>query len=143
MGFKLNPANLLFLALLTGAAACQRQEDPGKVLDGTWQPVAASMPASPAPTVAYQVKGESVRMASSNGESYDTARGGTRTPVRGAPPGTTVRVWRVPAIAYKEVYKRDGKLLKTTTTVVVEGKSALVKEEIPGRPAAVRAAAKQ
>lgn len=142
MGFKPNFASLLFLPLLLGAAACQRQEDPGRVLAGTWKPVTASTPGAPAPTMAYRVDREHIRMVSSTGESYDTERGGTRTPVRGAPPGTTVRVWRVPVFAIQEIYKRDGKTVKTTTVVVVDGKTALINDEIPAGSATVRAAVK-
>ena len=138
-----HPRTRLLALVLVTTSACQPDEDPSKVLGGVWQPAFTAAPATSPAAISYRVNGDGIQMTSSTGESYDAERGGSRVVVRGAPPGTSVRVRRTPVFALREIYKRDGKVIRTTTTIVIDERRAAILEESPPNQVTIRLAGKQ
>lgn len=98
------------------------------VLDGTWAPIGASASANDRPTLQYRLEGDRLHMASSAGQAYTAEIGSGEVALEGAPPGTTVVVRKVPAIAYREIVMRDGRPIAVRLVAVTDGKVATIFE---------------
>ena len=82
-------------------------------------------------------------MTSSTGRSYAADVDGAAVALEGAPPGTTVSIQQVPAVAYREVVMRDGGNVSVRIIAVADEKVATIFENRLDGSAALHAALKR
>ena len=131
------------VALLMTAAGCLQAADPRDAIEGSWEPLSVESAAGPTPTLRYQLEGDRLHMTSSAGRSYAADINGAPVKLKGAPPGTTVSVRRIPAVAYREVVMRDGRPVAARIVTVADKNVATVFENRLDGSAAVQAAVRR
>jgi hypothetical protein len=78
-------------------------------------------------TFTYKVQGDSLSMATPNGQSYTAKLDGTEAPYKGDPGTTSVSVKRVNNNTMEETDKRDGKMIAVARmTVSADGKTMTI-----------------
>ncbi len=133
---------LSVVALFFLSSGCMQAPDPADTIDGTWAPV-RSAPEQARPALSYSVEGERLEMQSASGTSFEAVIDGDEAPVAAAPAGTTVSVTRLPSVSYREVVKRDGRIVAVRVISVADRRLATIVDNPLDGSATVYAAVKR
>lgn len=131
-------ATALFLFF---TASCMQAPDRNQGFNGSWQTVAAAATDAASGPVRFQVDGDRFQ-ASTDGRSFDAVINGDEAPVQGQP-GLTVSVKRLPAVAVRQIFKRDGKPVEIVTVAVINRDTLLRLERQAASPPVLQVAERQ
>lgn len=132
----------LAAAALFTLTGCMREPDPADAIAGRWEPVRAGPQHAP-PVLSYDIRGDRLTMQSSEGRRFDLGIAGDEAPLAGAPAGTSVAVQRVPSASYREVVRRNGKVVAVRIVTIVDRRLATVVDNPLDGSATVYAAVKR
>lgn len=86
-------------------------------ISGTWQNTKIETVSDEGLVVTYDLEGDTLKMSSASGESYEAKVGGPEVPVQGDIGGTLVLVERIDN-GFRETNKRNGKVVGVATVTV-------------------------
>jgi len=98
------------------------------VISGSWKTDKFESVSDEGLTFSFDVEGDSLRMSSPSGTSYEAKFGGPEVPIKGDTGGTTIAVERLAPNSFRETSKREGKVVNVTTYTVTDGKLNAVSE---------------
>ena len=124
---SLTSISVLTLAL----GACMQAPDPSEAISGDWQ--VTGPPAGTAARVSYKLDGGSLHATHASGWSFKAPLEGGEVAVAGRP-GETVSVHPVPVVAFRQVFRSDGRPVRIVTVAVVNRNRLVVVEESGGQP---------
>ena len=115
--------------------ACMQAPDPSEALAGNWSEARA--PAGQ--TTAFELDGSALTAAYADGRRFTATVDGGEAEVEGQP-GLTVSVHSVPAFAFVQVYRRDGRPVQLETIALINRNRLMIVDERAGeQPRAVLA----
>lgn len=123
-------------------AGCLQPPDPKEAFTGNWREQAYRPSQSVGQSASYRLDGDSFQATTADGRSFDAVVGGDDATVPGEPP-MTVSVDRVPAIAIRQVFKRDGKPVRVVTVAILNRETLLAVEQEGGKPPELALAARE
>jgi len=97
-------------------------------ISGSWKTEKYDTVSDEGLTFSFATEGDTLRMSSPSGTSYEAKFGGPAVAVKGDTGGTTTSVERLAANSIRETSMRDGKVVNVTTYTATEGKLNAVSE---------------
>lgn len=120
------------IALLAFAlAGCMQAPDPSEAISGDWQAIGQSH--GNEARISYKLGGGSLESRSSDGSSFDAPLDGSVVDVAGRP-GTEVSVHPIPVVAFRQVFRSDGRPVRIVTVAVVNRNRLVIVDERGGLP---------
>ena len=98
------------------------------VISGSWKTEKFDSVSDEGLTFSFDIEGDTLRMSSPSGTSYEATFGGPAVPIKGDTGGTTIAVERLGPNSFRETSTRDGEVVNVSTYTLVDGKLNAVSE---------------
>ena len=98
------------------------------VISGSWKTEKYDSVSDEGLTFSFDVEGDTLRMSSPSGTSYEAVFGGPEVPIKGDTGGTAIAVERLGPNSFRETAKRNGEVVNISTYTFADGKLNAVSE---------------